>query len=343
LSALQHAMNLWIRDPVAFASEFQNDPVSAQQDTQEERLTAEDLLQPERMTSLARYAVPLAANVVTAFIDVQKRVLYYVVVAWEDGFTGQVIDYGTFPDQRMTYFVLRKVKRTLADLLPRAGEESAIYQGLEALEDQLRTRVWKRDDGAEMRLNRLVIDAGWMTDLVHRFCREGTSSSIIIPSHGKYVGARNRPFSEYKRKRGDRLGHHWRIPAVTGARRNRHLMFDTNYWKTFVHARLKTPVGDRGALSFFESVRGHRMIAEHLTAETFVRVEAQASGRVVDEWKLPVAGADNHLFDCLVGCAVGASMEGITLAEAGATATRRKPRKSKGLSLAERRALKRGR
>jgi len=33
----------------------------------------------------------------------------------------------------------------------------------------------------------------------------------------------------------------------------------------------------------------------------------------VDEWKVKPAQSDNHWFDCLVGCAVAASMDGITL------------------------------
>jgi hypothetical protein len=38
-------------------------------------------------------------------------------------------------------------------------------------------------------------------------------------------------------------------------------------------------------------------------------------GRTVDEWKLRPERADNHLLDCLVGAAVGASMQGISLDE----------------------------
>jgi len=31
----------------------------------------------------------------------------------------------------------------------------------------------------------------------------------------------------------------------------------------------------------------------------------------VDEWKLPGHKPDNHWFDCVVGCAAGASIQGI--------------------------------
>jgi hypothetical protein len=42
-------------------------------------------------------------------------------------------------------------------------------------------------------------------------------------------------------------------------------------------------------------------------------VRTTANGRTVDEWKNRVSNPDNHWFDCLVGCAVGASMQGAEL------------------------------
>ena len=120
------------------------------------------------------------------------------------------------------------------------------------------------------------------------------------------------PSHEYKRKHGDRVGHNWRIPNVQGKRAVRHVVFDTNYWKSFCHARLVVPMGDRGCLSLFgDNPDLHRLFAEHITAE--YRVKTEGRGRTVDEWKLRVAAVDNHWLDCLVGCAVGASIMGAIL------------------------------
>jgi hypothetical protein len=55
------------------------------------------------------------------------------------------------------------------------------------------------------------------------------------------------------------------------------------------------------------------MLAEHLTAE--YRVKTEGRGRTVDEWKIRPERSDNHWFDCLVGCAVAASMQGASLPE----------------------------
>jgi len=53
------------------------------------------------------------------------------------------------------------------------------------------------------------------------------------------------------------------------------------------------------------------MLADHLTAE--YRVKSTAQGRTVDEWKLRATRPDNHWLDCLVGCAVAASIQGASL------------------------------
>jgi hypothetical protein len=102
------------------------------------------------------------------------------------------------------------------------------------------------------------------------------------------------------------------MPNVHGKRAVRHVVYDTNYWKSFVHARLTVAMGDRGCLSLFgENADHHRLFAEHVAAE--YRVKTEGRGRTVDEWKLRPERTDNHWFDGLVGCAVAASMQGVML------------------------------
>ncbi len=132
-----------------------------------------------------------------------------------------------------------------------------------------------------------------------------------MPSHGRFIGASSLPMNEYQRKPGESVGDHWRIPSTLGKRVVRHVIYDTNNWKSFVAARWLQPMGDVGCLSVFGGAPDvHRMFADHCTAE--YRVRTQGRGRQVDEWKLRPS-ADNHWFDCLVGCAVAASMIGVSL------------------------------
>lgn len=310
LSAIQHAMNLKLQDEAAFYAEYQNEPLPDQ------TIGAGDLTADEiaaKVNRRQRGEVPIGVEHVTMFIDVQMNLLYWLVAGWEPDFTGYVIDYGAYPDQQRPYFTLRDARMTLGIVAPNTGLEGSIYSGLDKLTNDLLTRSWRRDDGAVMRISRCLVDANWgnSTDVVYQFCKESPFATILTPSHGRFVGASSKPMSEYQRRAGDRMGHHWRIPG--GSRREvRHVNYDTNYWKSFLFARLAVSMGDRGCLSLFgDQPSQHRLLAEHLTAE--YRVPTEARGRVVDEWKIRPEHADNHWFDCLVGCAVAGSMEGAVL------------------------------
>jgi len=311
LSAIQHAVNLRLQDERAFWAEYQNEPLpEAEGDC--DQLTADQIA--VKVNGYERAVVPLAASHLTMFIDVQGKLLFHVVVAWGDDFTGYVVDYGTYPPQGRAFFTLRDVQKTLGRAAPGAGLEGSIYAGLEQLTGEYLSCRWRREDGAELRIERCLIDANWgqSTDVVYQFCRQSAHSAVVMPSHGRYVGASSVPFSEYKRKRGERVGHHWRIPNTQGRRQVRHVLIDTNYWKSFIQARLAVAMGDVGCLSLFgRKPAGHQLLAEHLTAEYRVRTEAR--GRVVDEWKLRAGSPDNHWLDCLVGCAVAASVQGAIL------------------------------
>ena len=164
-----------------------------------------------------------------------------------------------------------------------------------------------------MQVGRCLIDAGYVPDTVYLAIRRSGRAAVLMPSKGVGVGASSKAFAEYKRRKGDLYGHYWRVPAVHGTRELRTVHIDTNYWKSFVHARLAVAMGDPGCLSLFgRDAKAHRLLADHLTAE--YRVKTLARDRTVDEWKLRPTRPDNHWLDCLVGCAVAASIQGAALA-----------------------------
>ena len=309
LSAIQHAMNLKLRDEQAFWAEYQNEPLAVAEGD-EGLLTADQIA--AKTSGRKRGEVPLGANHLTMFIDVHDHLLYWMVAAWEDDFTGHIVDYGAYPDQRRQYFTLRDARATLARAAPGTGKEGAIQAGLKVLTDQYLAREWKRDDGAVMQVGRCLVDAGYVPDTVYLAIRRSGRAAVLVPSKGVGVGASSKAFAEYKRRKGDMAGHFWRVPTVRGTRELRTVHIDTNYWKSFVHARLAVVIGDRGCLSLFGAkAEEHRLLSEHLAAEYRVRTEAR--GRTVDEWKLKASAVDNHWLDCLVGCAAAASMLGVSL------------------------------
>lgn len=323
VSALQHAMNLKFQDEAAFQSEYQNDPLP--DDTADDSLLSVDEI-CAKINGLARRRVPLKCDRLTMFVDVQKALLFYVVIAWAEDFTGAVIDYGSWPDQHRHEYSLADANPSIQTLFPKAGFEGALYAALSALTDECLGREWVREDGAVLKIERALVDANWgqSTDVVYQFCRQSSHAGVILPSHGRYVGASSKPMTEYRKQQGDRLGFNWMIPNVAGKRAIRHIIYDTNYWKSFIHARLAVSVGDKGSLTLYGRIPGaHQLFAEHLTAE--YRVKTQGRGRTVDEWKLKPQSHDNHFLDCVAGCAVCGSMLGASLPETLPAKLDRKP------------------
>lgn len=323
VSALQHAMNLKLQDEAAFQAEYQNDPLP--EDLSDDTLLSVDEI-CGKVNGIARYRVPLACDRLTMFIDVQKALLFYTVVAWSEDFTGAIIDYGSWPDQHRRQFSLADANPTIQSTFPKAGFEGGLYAALTKLTDEYLGREWEREDGAVLKIERALVDANWgqSTDIVYQFCRQSTHAGIIMPSHGRYVGASSKPMTEYRKQPGDRLGFNWMVPNVAGKRAIRHVIYDTNFWKSFIHTRLAVELGDKGNLSLYGRIPGvHQLLAEHLTAE--YKVKTQGRGRTVDEWKLKPDRTDNHWLDCIAGCAVCASMLGAALPETLPVKTARKP------------------
>ena len=312
ISAIQHAMNLRFRDEAAFFAEYQNEPIV--EEIGHDMLTADEIA--AKVNGYQRGDISINCQHLTMFIDLQQKALFWMLCAWEENYTGYIVDYGTWPEQRRAHFTLRDLTATLGRATPGAGLEGQLYAGLEKLAAQKLPKAYRREDGADLRIDRCLIDANWgqSTEVVYQFCRQSKFAGVLMPSHGKYVGASSKPFAEYVKKRGERVGLHWRIPATKGRRQVRYVLIDTNYWKSFVHERLAVSMGDPGCLSLFgRDEKLHRLFSEHLTAE--YRVQTEARGRVVDEWKLHANRPDNHWLDCLVGCAVAASLQGASLAE----------------------------
>jgi hypothetical protein len=314
-SAVQHAYNILIDDgEEVFASECQNEPLRETEEGQQPTLTADEIA--EKINGHDRGAVPLDVSRVVGFVDIQKTALFWVVCGFADGFTGYVLDYGIWPEQNRDYVALSEIRRTIQKVTGKASVEESIYAAADILTGLLMGRDWKREDGAVLKPERILKDANWgeSTDIIYQFCRQSPHSAVLTPSHGKYVGATSRSFAEWHPKPGDRTGLNWRMPAVQNRRQVRYVLFDSNFWKTFVHKRLATGMGGRGCLSLFGgNPQKHRLIADHLTSETPIEVEAK--GRKVVEWKLKPGRPDNHFLDCLVGCHVAASMQGVGLIE----------------------------
>ena len=307
VSAIHHAMNLKFHDEAAFLSEYQNLPPITE--TASEAFDFDCMI--AGLSGDARGAIRDDYQFLTAFIDVHKNLLFWTLCAWTEAFNGVVVDYGTYPEQKRV-FTMKDAKPTLMSVAPESGLEGAVYAGLTKTVEKLFTPRL-RTDGVEIPLKRLLIDANWgqTTDVVYQFISESPFRANITPSHGVYVGAASKPFSDYAFKKGDVAGLHWRIPNEPGRKKLRRCLIDTNFWKSFVFSRIKTAKGDPGRLEINGAIEEHQTFCDHLCAEYCTVVEAK--GKRVDEWQARPA-RDNHWLDCLVGSTVAASISGAKLA-----------------------------
>lgn len=313
LSALQFYFNEVARiGQDAVSTEYDNDPPDEAADS--------GLLSPDeisrKVNGYDRGIVPADATHLSAFIDVQGKLLFWCVAAWRADFSGYVVDYGAWPPQRRAYFTLADAVPTISDQI-KGGLEAQIFGSLDALTKLLCGREWPRDGGGVVKLTRCLVDANWgdSRDTVYSFCRQSPHTAVLLPTHGKGIKASGSPIHLWPIQQGEKRGVNWVIrrsqksPIPYG-------IYDTNYWKSFVHTRLTVETGDRGCLTLFKAEPAtHRMLADHLHAEYPVPVEVSGGGRKVNEWQARPNRPDNHWLDCLVGCCVGGSMLGAVLGE----------------------------
>jgi len=335
VSAIQHIYNVLIDDGLDVVStEYQNEPLNAETKF---KLTAVWIA--SKTNNLARGIVPKEAEFISCHIDVHLRVLYYTVCSWSKLFDGSVIDYGTYPRQPVSYFAESNSPIAMADMLPGSDEDAWIVAGLRSLTDQLFAAQYRREDGADLRMGMILIDARWgeKNALVKQFVRRHPESGVrLMSAQGYGIGPAQKTFDEYEPEPGTRTGLGWRIgKPISG---DRWVTVDVNWWKSCVAARLALPVGTPGGIELFGvDPREHSLFADHCVSEA--PVETTAKGRTRDVWEWLMPHSDNHYWDNLVGCAVGASMLGAQFPEIASKGYRPKGRSSTRLTAAQLAAL----
>ena len=209
--------------------------------------------------------------------------------------------------------------------------------------DSLLGQVYRREDGAEMRIGMALVDARWgeKNQLVKQFCRRHTEGGIrLMAAQGYGIGPAQKSFDEYKAEPGTRTGLAWRIGKPI--EKERWVTIDVNWWKSCVAARLALPLGTPGGIELFGvDPREHALFSDHCVSEN--AVETTAKGRTRDVWEWPPPRNDNHYWDNLVGCAVGASMLGAQFPEITSKSYRPRGRMDKRMTAAELAALARRR
>lgn len=327
ISPIQHAMNVWVDDgEAAFWSEVMNRPLRPQIASPLD-LTLTGLEQ--RCCGYDRQVVPEGRSHLVYHVDVHDELLFWSVAAVGQDFSGELIDYGTWPHQTSPWFTLANAKTTLSKIYPGASTEGAIQQGIIDCIYQIHKTPWAYADGQRCSISVGLVDAGYKPAEVAnaiRMCRYDR----VYTCRGLGSGPTEKPMPEYdvSPKRVLRAGPdpgapRWFFPRENADPMIRRVNFDSNFWKDTLAGRL-TQQALAGQWRFFGKNPGNlKPYIEHLLSERPSQITAR--GRTVNVWKKQ-GNRDNHWFDTLVGCAVAASISGAQLGDQPPRQTSRKKR-----------------
>jgi phage terminase large subunit GpA-like protein len=252
--------------------------------------------------------VPEDAQALTVGVDVHKRLLWWVAIAWLADGSGHICDYGAWdvPSDDM-------------DLEP------ALLKALRGFREEAILPGWGVP-GAEPRVPDYVwIDAGWQGDVIYAFCRE--SGKPFLPALG--CGAGNQYSHRYTHpRRTDNevkllgTGYH-----IRWSRQNKlfYVRCDADHWKSFLHQRLATPEDQPGAMRFYHSSdrNEHIRISKHLTAERAVE-EFKPGRGLVTRWHRQSKA--NHMLDAAYNACAAAHLHGVRLVKPDTPAAPTAPR-----------------
>lgn len=309
ISAIQHAVNtIQDRGLDTLHAEYNNQPMEAS--GADVRLDAPSLM--SRLNRLPRGVAPHSATRVTAAVDIHGDVLYWLALATDDEFRGDVIDYGTYPDQPRRVFQKHECHRTYPKLHSDQGTiEAQLTAAIHATLNGLIGRTYRREDGVELSISKCLVDAKWGDQIgtVYAAIRTSGHAQIVMPSEGEGLKHNKSAMSSWKPKKGEQ--NHKKEWIIAQQRGQLRVRIDTDFWKTFAANRLTVAVGAPGSLNLYGSdPEQHRNIVSHFVAEHAFRREGL---RTVHEWEKKKPERDNHWWDCLIYSLVAASILGATI------------------------------
>lgn len=244
----------------------------------------------------ARGYVPEGGELLTVGIDVHKWHIEWVIVSWLLGCRGHIVDYG--------------VESVPSDAML---EEMAILTTLRTLWASWQSG-WQCSNLGPRFLRFGLVDSGYQSDIVYRFCRE--TGDVLMPSKGQ--GATQRA-GAYTQPRGvspnvKHIGEQWHVGAVPMASGGSIGLVEINvdHWKTWLHERWRCALGAPGSMELFHSAKQdeHFTFAKHQTSEEKQLEFTPGKGETV---KWVKKNSQNHWLDALSYACVAANIAGVKL------------------------------
>lgn len=250
-------------------------------------LDAEHIL--SRVVPIPRGVVPADAKTLTVGMDVGKYLIHWTCIGWQSNGSGHIVEYGRF------------------DLASdQIGPERAILAGLKQFRETVETG-WPQGK-AFMKPDLVMIDAGYMNEAVREFCTE--SGPRYLPSLGRGVGQQYR--QTYAKQKTTGATVRWVGEECHASQQPGESAWtveaNADFWKSWLHERLATPLGERGDMTLFDAQRNeHLSFAKHVTSERQIQEFVAGRGHVT-RWEC--VSRNNHWLDstayaCVAGHACG--------------------------------------
>lgn len=249
---------------------------------------------------------------VTVGVDCQKRLLYWVVIAWRPNATPHVPIYGTVEVPCEVMSQEAALKAALHDLF-----KDEIEPGWPLLSGGRRYQTFS------------FVDEGNWTSTVRESCIE-----LGIPGvySVKGFGVLQRRTGQAKRDTGTKVlqvGENYNL--LQSARGEQFIEVNVDKWKSFLHSRVTTPLGKPGAFTFYDpsvspfstpdrrsvvmpgNPAEHLSFAKHLCAEKQVMDFDAREGTVI-RWE--AISRNNHDLDASMLASVAGHAAGVRLLQA---------------------------
>ncbi len=318
VDAVQWCLTEMILRPDFFRTEMQQEgrrPVGTLT-----QLRIDDLI--KRHSGIDVGKVPAQATWLTCVVDSSDHVLWYMVCAWTNQFSGWIVKQGTWPDQGRAIFYKEALLRTIEMELPGKSWEEQFVHAHNQLDELLLGTAWSVEDGTTRSIDLLLKD--W-SDGSHmaRIKPQVMASkyrTTIRPAKGFAPKPGRKSVHEYGNDKRDRqTGNEW---IERRAELPYHVQFNANFWKLFAMRRLQTTPGAPASVMLpGHDERSLILLSEHLTSERAVTVSRDGFDGIAFE---EVGNRDNDWWDTFVGNCVAASMLGCALPGEAAQIKQRK-------------------
>ena len=239
-----------------FNCEYQNEPT----DDSADGIGIEAVHVQRKLSLIPGGVVPAGCIRITRTIDIRRREFHWCDIAWQAGGKGYIIAYGIH--------VINSPVGNMSDAVVKNALEEAILTALLEFHHEFEASGGYPDaeTGEMRRIDLGLVDAAWMPEPVHRFCR--ATGGRYKPSRGYGT---NSPQGKYRKPQKNKLpgGTNWHAAFRPGTRQIYYAL-NVDRLKQMVHEGFMVPETQNGSMSMFgDDPVVHANFADQILAEVW--------------------------------------------------------------------------